>query len=76
MKKQLISAISFVLLAGAFLSPAMAAGPRASDASDWPGMSQSANSGYRPDAAAKCGTYDTYCYYSGRLSLDNSGRNR
>jgi len=42
MKKQLISAISLVLLAGAFLSPAMAAGPRASDASDWPGMSQSA----------------------------------
>jgi hypothetical protein len=76
MKKQLISAISFVLLAGAFLSPAMAAGPRTSDASDWPDMSQSASPGYRPDAAAKCGTYDTYCYYNGRLSLDNSGRNR
>jgi hypothetical protein len=80
MKKQLMSAISLVLLAGAFLSPAMAAGPRTSDASDWPGMSQSINSGnssgYRPDAAAKCGVYDTYCYYNNRLSLDNSGRNR
>jgi hypothetical protein len=80
MKKHLISAVSLVLLTSAFLSPAMAAGPRASDSNDWPGMSQSANSGYfpgsRPDAAAKCGVYDSYCYYNGRLSLDNTGRNR
>ncbi len=80
MKKQLTSAASLVLLATAFLSPAMAAGPRISDTNDWPVMSQSANpgnvAGYRPDAAAKCGVYDTYCYYNGRLSLDNSGRNR
>ena len=80
MKKQLLSAIPLVLLASASLSPAMAAGPRASDSNDWPAMSQSANPGtspgYRPDAAAKCGVYDTYCYYNGRLSLDNSGRNR
>jgi hypothetical protein len=80
MKKRLLPAISLVLFASAFLSPAMAAGPRVSDSEDWPGMSQSANpsisQGYRPDAAAKCGVYDTYCYYSGRLSLDNSGRNR
>ena len=80
MKKRLLSTISLVLLASAFLSPAMAAGPRVSDSNDWPGMSQSANPGtspgYRPDAAAKCGVYDTYCYYNGGLSLDNSGRNR
>ena len=80
MKKTLIPAISLGLLASAFLSPAMAAGPRISDSNDWPGMSQSVNSGtapgYRPDAAAHCGVYDTYCYYNGGLSLDNSGRNR
>lgn len=80
MKRQLISALSLVLLASAFMSPAMAAGPRISDSNDWPGMSQSVNPGtapgYRPDATAKCGVYDTYCYYNGRLSLDNSGRNR
>lgn len=90
MKKHLISAVSLVLLTSAFLSPAMAAGPRASDSNDWPGMSQSANPGdfpgarrlmkqrkiSRPDAAAKCGVYDSYCYYNGRLSLDNTGRNR
>jgi hypothetical protein len=79
MNKLLIPAISLGLLAGAFLSPAMAAGPRASDSNDWPGMSQPVNggnpSGYQPDSAAKCGAYDTYCYYNGRLSLDNSGRN-
>ena len=80
MKKTLIPAISLGLLAGAFLSPAMAAGPRVSDSNDWPGMSQSVNprteTGYQPDAATHCGVYDTYCYYNGRLSLDNSGRNR
>lgn len=80
MKKALIPAISLGLLASAFLSPAMAAGPRVSDSNDWPAMSQSSDprtsAGYRPDAAAKCGVYDTYCYYNGRLSLDNSGRNR
>ena len=54
----------------------MAAGPRASDSSDWPGMARTANPYYLPDAAAKCGVYDTYCYYNGRLSLDDSGRNR
>jgi hypothetical protein len=78
MKKQLLSAISLVLLTSAVLSPAMAAGPRASDSNDWPRMSATPNgsSGYRPDAAAKCGVYDTYCYYNGRLSLDNTERNR
>jgi hypothetical protein len=80
MKKQLVSIVSLTMLAGAFLSPAMAAGPRASDSDDWPGMSQPVNrgnsSGYLPDASAKCGVYDNYCYYQGRLSLDNSGRNR
>ena len=78
MKKHLLSAISLVLLTSAVLSPAMAAGPRVSDSSDWPGMSATPNgsSGYRPDAAAKCGIYDTYCYYNGRLSLDNTERNR
>jgi hypothetical protein len=80
MNKHLLSAISLVLLTGAVLSPAMAAGPRVSDSTDWPGMAQSAgpngSSGYRPDAAAKCGVYDTYCYYNGRLSLDNTERNR
>jgi hypothetical protein len=68
------------LLVGASLSPAMAAGPRASGQNDWPGMSQQMDRGgshsYRPDAAAKCGIYDNYCYYRGRLSLDNGGRNR
>ena len=80
MKKQLVSAISLGLLAGAFLSPAMAAGPRASGDDTWPGMSQPVNRSYspeyRPDAAANCGVYDNYCYHQGRLSLDNSGRNR
>ena len=78
MKKHLLSAISLVLLTSAVLSPAMAAGPRVSDSNDWPGMSATSNgsSGYRPDAAAKCGIYDTYCYYNGRLSLDNTERNR
>jgi hypothetical protein len=80
MKKHLLSAISLVLLTSAVLSPAMAAGPRVSDSNDWPGMAQSASpngsSGYRPDAASKCGVYDTYCYYNGRLSLDNTERNR
>jgi hypothetical protein len=80
MKKRLLPAFSLVLLASAFLSSAMAAGPRASDSNDWPAMSQSSSPetspGYRPDAAAKCGVYDTYCYYNDRLSLDNSGRNR
>lgn len=83
MRKLLIPAISVALLAGASLTSAMAAGPRVSDSNDWPGMSQpsqpSSNgsyAGYRPDAAAKCSVYDTYCYYNGGLSLDNSGRNR
>jgi len=80
MKQQLIPVISLGLLVGASLSPAMAAGPRASGGNDWPGMSQPIYHGtspsYRPDAAAKCGIYDNYCYYQGRLSLDNSGQNR
>src|SRR5437868_2721271 len=80
MKKPLIAVLSLGLSVGASLSPAMAAGPRASGGNDWPGMSAPAypiaSPGYRPDAAAKCGVYDTYCYYQGRLSLDNSGRNR
>ena len=80
MRKLLIPAISLTLLAGASLTSAMAAGPRVSDSNDWPAMSQPSNNGsyagYRPDAAAKCSVYDTYCYYNGRLSLDNSGRNR
>lgn len=80
MQKQLITAISLGLLVSASLSPAMAAGPRASGGNDWPGMSQPMYPGntpsYRPDAAAKCGIYDNYCYYQGRLSLDNSGRNQ
>ena len=80
MKKQLIPAISLGLLVSASLSSAMAAGPRASGGNDWPGMSQplypGASPSYRPDAAAKCGIYDNYCYYRGRLSLDDSGRNQ
>ena len=80
MKKQLIPVISLGLLVSASLSPAMAAGPRASGGNDWPGMSQQvypgASAGYQTDAAAKCGIYDNYCYYHGRLSLDDSARNR
>jgi hypothetical protein len=81
MRKIMIPAISLVLLAGASLSSAVAAGPRTSDSNDWPGMSQPANSAnygsnYRPDAASRCGIYDSYCYYNGRLSLDNTERNR
>ena len=81
MRKMPVLAIAFMLLAGASLSPAMAAGPRVSDSNDWLRMSQPANipnydGNYRPDAASKCGTYDTYCYYNGRLSLDNTERNR
>ena len=76
-----ILAISYILLVGASLSPAMAAGPRVSDSNDWPGMSQPANTpnyagSYRPDAASTCGIYETYCYHNGRLSLDNTERNR
>jgi hypothetical protein len=81
MRKQLIPAIALALLVGASLSPAMAAGPRASGGNDWPGMSQPIYAGgsssyWRPDAASKCGIYDNYCYYHGRLSLDDSARNR
>jgi hypothetical protein len=80
MRHILLPMISLALLVGTSLTPAAAAGPRASDSTDWPGMSQPVvTGGYssdRPDAAADCGIYDTYCYYHGRLALDNSGRNR
>jgi hypothetical protein len=80
MTKRIALTASLLLLAGAFASPVMAAGPRASDDTSWPGMTQQTYSGYyqgyRPDSASQCGVYDAYCYYNGRLSLDNSPRNR
>jgi hypothetical protein len=77
-----IAAVSLVLLAGTALTPASAAGPRVNDGDNtWPGMSKPDIAGGfvttdRPDAAAVCDIYATYCYYNGRVALPNTGRNQ